>query len=271
MPPSDALLVLVDALACPNCRGPFAVTGGSLRCGVGHTFDVARQGYVNLMGRGAPRNADTADMVAARDQFLGSGHYLPIREAVSDAVGESRRLLEVGAGTGWYASGVLDRIPDALGLATDVSVPASRRTARAHPRLAAVVADTWAGLPVADHAFDALLCVFAPRNAEEFSRVLAPGGRLVVVTPGPNHLAELRAQHDLLDIGADKVDTLRTAFAGRFEQANSVQVRKPMSLSDEEATALVGMGPNAFHAPDARIQGGIATVDVVVTSWVNIS
>lgn len=267
MPPTEALLRLLDALACPVCSGPVEVAVGSLRCGAGHTFDVARQGYVNLLGRAAPRNADTADMVAARDEFLARGHYLPILSAVSDAVGDARRVLEVGAGTGWYTSGVLAALPGAVGLATDVSVPASRRAARAHPRLAAVVADTWAGLPLADGSFDAVLCVFAPRNAAEFSRVLTPGGRLVVATPGPEHLRELREAHDLLDIGADKVESLREAFAGTFTHGNSTDVREQMSLSDDEAASLVAMGPNAFHATTSPVRGGTVTLDVVVTSW----
>ena len=75
MPPTEALGRVVDWLRCPTCRQPVALAGPSLLCGGGHTFDVARQGYVNLLGRAAPENADTPQMLAARDRFLSAGMH----------------------------------------------------------------------------------------------------------------------------------------------------------------------------------------------------
>ncbi|TRY19113.1 methyltransferase domain-containing protein [Tessaracoccus rhinocerotis] len=244
-----------------------AVAGSVLGCESGHGFDVARQGHVNLLGRAAPANADTPAMLAARERFLASGHYSPVSEPVADAVAGRERLLEVGAGTGHYLARALDASPRSLGLATDVSPAAARRAARAHPRMAAAVADTWAGLPLADASVDAVLCVFAPRNAAEFARVLRPGGLLVVVVPGPEHLVELRRAHDLLDVGADKLEGVTNQLRDLLRPVARTEVRRLLRLDEEEATALVGMGPNAFHSTPARVPAGEVTLQVTIATF----
>lgn len=270
MPPTDALRQVASWLRCPLCADPLLLTDAALTCRHRHAFDVARQGYVNLLGRAAPQHADTPGMLAARDAFLASGCYRPIRDAVAGAAGDATRVLEAGAGTGWYVAGVLESLPGALGLATDISVPAARRAARAHPRLAAIVADTWAGFPVADGVLDAVLSVFAPRNPAEFARVLQPGGRLVVAVPGVEHLRELRERHGLLDVAADKLAGVTAAVADHFEPLDTTAVRQQVSLDDELATALIGMGPNAFHGAPPHIPGATVTIDVHVAAFVRL-
>ena len=267
MPPTEALRRVAGWLACPVCRAGMAIADAGLACANGHRFDVARQGYVNLLGRSAPPNADSADMLAARARFLAAGHYSPVSDAVATALGGCDRLLEVGAGTGHYLAAALERTPQALGLATDVSPAAARRAARAHPRMAAVVADTWAGLPVANAVVDGLLCVFAPRNADEFARVLAPGGVLALAVPGADHLHELRSAHGLLGVGSDKLETVSDALAGHFGAPEIHRVRGILTLSDDEAVDLVAMGPNAFHSIPVGVTGGAVTLDVTVARF----
>lgn len=244
-----SLDIAVDLLTCPVCSEPLELVERSVGCAAGHSFDIARQGYLNLLRGSAPKNADTAAMIAARDRFLGTGHYEPIATAVAATVIGSR-LLEVGAGTGYYLAHALDRHPHAVGIATDVSVAAAKRAARAHDRVASLVADTWAGLPIRARSIDTILCVFAPRNLAEFQRVLAADGRLIVVTPGPDHLATLRARFGLLDIDPDKDNRLATAAAGRFEPVERHRVAHTAQCTGPQIADLVAMGPNAFHAGD---------------------
>ena len=250
-------------LVCPRCGAPLSRRDGALVCPARHSFDIARQGYVNLLGHAAPANADTPAMVAARDRFLGGGHYAPIAAAVARGAAGARRILEVGAGTGHYLAAALDAAPDAEGLATDVSPAAARRAARCHPRAAAVVADTWAGLPLPDGAVDALLCVFAPRNPAEFDRLLAPTGRLVVAVPAAEHLGELRSRHGLLDVPGDKTAAIAAAWPAW--SADVEEVRYRLDLTGDQVADLIAMGPNAFHtvpaAPEAT--GVTVAVDVV--------
>lgn len=248
---------LIDVLACPVCHGPFALDGRTLRCADGHCFDLAKQGYVNLLGRAAPRNADTPEMLEARSRFLATGAYGPIADAVAEICRDARTVLEVGAGTGHYLAQALPA--GARGIATDVSAAACKRAAKAHPDIAAVVADTWERLPIADGSVDVVLCVFAPRNFDEFRRVLAPGGRVVVVVPNPAHLEELRRAHGLLDIDACKADEV----AGQLETPAKIWVSYEVDLDAATATDLVAMGPNAFHGA-TEMPPTTVTVDVHV-------
>ena len=259
-----ALTTAAPWLQCPVCHQPLAAVERTLRCPTGHSYDIARQGYVNLLGRGSPHNADTANMVAARARFLSTNHYAPITDTVAALVPAAHRILEVGAGTGHHLAGVLNLRPSAVGVAADVSVAACRRAARAHPRMASVVADTWTRLPLADGTVDAVLCIFAPRNPAEFSRVLSPGGVVVVVVPQPDHLQELRDVHDLLDVGANKLDRLAESVAGFLEIVSSTPLTYHVELSGPEATDLVAMGPNAFHdapaIPATRVSVSVTCV-----------
>ncbi|WP_296138403.1 putative RNA methyltransferase [uncultured Tessaracoccus sp.] len=245
-------------LRCPVCAEGLTLDGRTLGCVAGHRFDVARQGYVNLLGHAAPPNADTPAMLDARARFLATRWYAPITDEVRRAVAGCGRVLEVGAGTAHHLAHALD--DDAVGLATDVSVAACRRAARAHPRVAAVVADTWTGLPLGDGVVDAVVCLFAPRNLTEFRRVLAPGGRIVVCVPNAGHLAELRRAAGLLDVPPGKAEEL----AGQLEGTVGAQrVRFAMDLDEAATRDLVAMGPNAFHG--RRAPGAVrTTADVTI-------
>ncbi|HEY5845356.1 MAG TPA: methyltransferase domain-containing protein [Microlunatus sp.] len=249
-----ALNTALDLLVCPLCRQSLADHGDSVRCGSGHAFDVARQGYLNLSGGPPPANADTAEMVAARAGFLDAGHYEAIADGLVGAVpSAARTVLDCGAGTGYYAARLLAADHDRRALALDVSVAAIRRAARAHERMAAVVADAWRPLPIADGVVDVIVSVFAPRNPAEFHRVLAPGGSLITVVPWPEHLVELRRPLGLLDVEPAKTDRLDTSLAGFFRRVATHPVRFRSSWDIVTARAAVLMGPNAFHVTPAEL------------------
>ena len=273
MTPAVALETIVELLACPRCAEPMRLADATLRCASGHAFDVARQGYVNLSGSSPPRNADTAAMVAARDRFLAAGCFTPVAEVLARVAGarSPRTVLDCGAGTGFYLRRLLTDLPDARGVALDVSVPAARRAARAHPRIGAVVADAWRRLPLADHCLDAVISVFAPRHRCEFHRVLHQTGRLVTVSPLPEHLAEIRGPLGLLDIPADKPDRLATGLAGWFAEVHREEVTTLNSWPRAVIADLVAMGPNAFHLDPATITARVARLPEAVAVTVSVS
>lgn len=262
-----ALVDVVDWLACPHCGEAMRLEHGSLCCAHQHTFDVARQGHVNLLSGPQPAHADTADMVARRLTFLARGHYDALVDALVTATDGAHRVVDAGAGPGWYLARLLEADGTRHGLALDISVAACRRAARAHPRLGSVVADVWATLPVRSHTVDAVTCVFAPRNMAEFARILAPGGRLVVATPGPDHLIEARTAFGLLGIEDDKAHKLASAAAPHFAPIARHRVEKTMALSSDDVADVVAMGPNAFHE-HAPVAGDLAvTLQVDVTTF----
>jgi len=159
------------------------------------------------------------------------------------------------------------------GVALDVSVAAARRAARAHPRVASVVADVWQPLPLGDGSVDLLLDVFAPRHADEFRRVLAASGLLLVVTPQAEHLGELRRALGLLDIQPAKHEELRSTLAGALSEQTSESLQFAVTLEDDSVRDLVAMGPNAFHLSEAQIEDRVASVPtpVRVTAAVTLS
>jgi 23S rRNA (guanine745-N1)-methyltransferase len=259
-PPLDPRAVA--ALACPVCAASLSVDADGLACPSGHRFDRARQGHVTLLppGHRAP-SGDSAEMVADRATFLGAGHYDAVTRALTDAVGQSAgTVLDLGGGTGHHLAGVLEGLPDAVGIVLDSSPYAARRAARIHPRAMAVVADTWARLPVADGAVDRVLVVFAPRNGPEIARVLGPDGRLVVVTPETDHLQELVGPLGLLRVDPDKTARLAASLEPHLEPLGVAQQRAALSLDRQAAATLIGMGPHARHLSRDDVRTALAAL-----------
>jgi len=266
--PDHALAVLDDVLPllrCPHCSQPLRREGAAVRCPAGHSFDVARQGYLSLLPGGAG-TADTAQMVAARDRFLSAGHYDAVGEALAGAVGRGP-VVDVGAGTGHHLARVLGAHAGP-GLALDLSRHAARRAARAHDRIGAVVADAWRTLPVRDGVAGAVLSVFAPRGPAEALRVLGPGGRLVVVTPTPRHLAELVGPLGLVTVDPDKDERLGRQLAG-FRRLSAEPVERTLVLDDPAVRDAVAMGPSARHVDLTALPdlAGEVTLSVRVAAY----
>ncbi|WP_026554739.1 putative RNA methyltransferase [Arthrobacter sp. 35W] len=254
----------VAALICPVCAEEFAppaVGGSALVCGDGHSFDVARQGYVNLLsGAGTHFLPDTAAMVAARDEFLAAGHYAPLAAKLSDVVvarlektgpGHDPLVVDAGTGTGYYlhelAAQSAARGLDLRAVAMDISKFALRRAARANPAAANVVWDLWKPLPLAAGCADAVMVVFAPRNAAEFARILRPGGTVVVVTPLPGHLAAVASATGMLGVQPDKEEALVAAMSGWFRPGPVHTLEYQVELDRADVARVALMGPAGHH------------------------
>ena len=130
-----------------------------------------------------------------------------------------------------------------------------------------LVADIWAGLPVRDERADVILCVFSPRNAAEFRRILRPDGRLLVVTPTAGHLAELRAAGLLIGIRERKRELLDESLAGEFILERRTSVEFQMALDNEAAADLTTMGPSGHHRLAGAWPGGPVTASVELSEF----
>ena len=263
------------------------MTGG-LACANGHHHDLAREGYVALLGGPVGRAAgDDGAMIAARVAMEAAGHFAPLsaallaaagsdrydgRAAAADATPNHRGLtLDIGAGTGRHLAEVVQGLGRDAGVAIDVSRAACRSIARTHPSLAVLRADVWGQIPVADGAADLVLNVFAPRNGGELGRVVRPGGALLVATPAADHLRELRDLHRL-SIQPDKTARLREQLEPWFEEVATEAVEWHLGLTAAEASNLLRMGPSARHLqPGALEKLARAEEPVTVTAAVEIS
>jgi len=207
-----------------------------------------------MPGDAAPGTADTAEMVQAREEFLRAGHYDPLAALLA---ARAQRLcggglvVDAGAGTGYYLRAVLNGLPEAVGLAVDLSRFALRRAARAHPRAGAIGWDIWRPLPLRQQTAALVLNVFAPHNGAQFNRILRRDGALLVATATSRHLRELVALLGLLSVDAQKDARLARALSPHFRLIGRAERTAQLQLTAAEVELLARMGPSGHHlAPD---------------------
>jgi 23S rRNA (guanine745-N1)-methyltransferase len=226
-------------LICPvrSCGAPLERRERALACERGHSFDVARSGYYNLLqprDRRSKNPGDPREVVEARRRFLEAGHGEALVQALIEEAGAPapRAVLDVGCGEGFYLGRIAGtREVEAHG--TDLSAPAVDLAARRYPGISWVVANADRFLPYAPGSFDLLLSINARLNPEEMRRVLAPGGRLLVAVPAPDDLLELRAA--VLGEGAlkDRMEKAAGTLAGLFEMEDRRTVRQTARMGQD--------------------------------------
>jgi len=261
---SGALDCAATFLVCSVCRGPLANQPQSVVCAHGHSFDRAREGYVNLL-RGKPAG-DSKEMLLARRRFLEAGRYRAVSDAVNGMVAGhlARRegsaasvILDVGCGEGYYLRQLAAALPtdDALAprlVGIDNSRDAIRLAAGSDPTTCLVVADVHELIPLASGSVEVLINIFSPRNPGEFARVIAPGGMLLIVIPQPGHLRLLRSLAPLLGIQEGKEDRLLAEYGNAFEHLSTMPVEYDLVLTGDEVIDLITMSPTFRHiAPES--------------------
>jgi 23S rRNA (guanine745-N1)-methyltransferase len=261
-------------LRCPVCRlDLLASTAGALVCSNRHSFDLARDGHVNLLDgrrRSLTARGDSAEQLGHRAAFLEAGHFNPVASAIAAHVAhaapvEGWRVLDAGGGTGHHLAGVSAALgAPVIGLGFDIAKAAAERAARRWRELAFAVADVWAEWPVRDEAADLVLSIFAPKNFAEMSRVLRSGGWLALVYPGPNHLAELVGRFGLLQQHAGKSGRYAEATRRWVGPSTTVRLVRRVSLDRESVRHAVLMGPNARHIAVSALDGEAAATDVTI-------
>lgn len=251
-------------LRCPRCGEPLEVVDALvLGCVHGHRHDVNRRGWLTTA---TPRgiDGDSRELLERRAEFLATGAFSPIVDTLLRlAPPDPGRILDSGCGTGHYLGELVraDRASDALAL--DVSPAAVALAVRA-TGAAGLVADVWGPLPVRGAVADVVLCVFAPRHPAEFARVLDPNGVVLVVTPTPHHLDELRRRGAVIGMQEGKHAALIDSFAEHLSPVAHERVDATLALSAHDAGLLAGMGPSGHHAdrPDAGALDVTLSVDV---------
>jgi len=197
-------LLPLTHLLCPIDQSELQQDGNTWRCQNNHCFDIAKQGHVNLLPVQNKKSLDPGDskeMIAARRDFLNSGAYQPLAQALASTVETLAQghhqlaILDAGCGEGYYLNSVCENLlaQDIALTATglDISKWAVRSCKIRNPQLNGLVASN-RQIPLPDQSQDILLCTFGFPVYSEFKRVLKPGGHIVMADPGPEHLIELR-------------------------------------------------------------------------------
>lgn len=246
-----------QALACPLDGTPLHCNGSAWRCASGHSFDIASQGHINLLPVQHKRSRDPGDskeMVAARRRFLTAGFYQPIADAVSQAVltdlppNVKISCLDAGCGEGYYLRQLAAAPGDGQTLALlglDISKWAVLSAAKQDRRPNWVVGSN-ANLPVLSGTLDRVLCLFGFPVYPEFARVLKPGGQLVQVDAGPDHLRELR---EIIYPSLKPERTAEMPTPAGFRRLPTETLRFSIDLTSAAQIAdLLAMTPHLYRA-----------------------
>lgn len=236
---------------CPHCGEALAQADASLRCANNHSYDLAREGYVNLLlanQKRRPEPGDNAAMLNARAAFLNGGGYAPLLRALlqtlpQDATGQ---LLDLGCGEGYYLDAIARARPGLACAGLDISRAAIKLCARRGAPLSLAVASA-VRLPVPDRSLDWVLSVFAPLDARQLRTKLRDGGRLIMVSPGPAHLLALKQR--IYDEA--RLHPPASAPEG-FAQLTLQSVQFPLRFAGpEQLQQLLAMTPFHYRIKDA--------------------
>lgn len=252
-------------LICPICISPLEMVEApkNYRCHNGHSYDIARQGYVNLLTsnqKSSKAPGDSKEMVIARSEFLKKGFYSPLSDAINERVAahlgplpeNEHTLLDIGCGEGYYLSRLKSHMDsqnlnlDTYGM--DISKEAVKAASSKVKSGNWMVANSHR-IPLKDKVFDAILSVFSPIDSSEVARLLKASGIFIRVLPGPEHLIQMRRiiypevivspEHDPCE------DTEGLAFM------ESINVTYTISLTASELISLVKMTPHYWKTTKA--------------------
>ncbi|TXT32377.1 MAG: 23S rRNA (guanine745-N1)-methyltransferase [Rhodocyclaceae bacterium] len=273
-------IVPFQSLACPLDGAPLNCHGATWRCAAGHNFDIASQGYANLLPVQQKRSLDPGDskeMVAARRRFLNAGHYQPIAAAVSRAVlaetpaNATISCLDAGCGEGYYLRQLAAASGDGQTLALlglDISKWAVLSAAKQDKRPNWLVGSN-ANLPVLPATLDLILCMFGFPVHGEFARVLKPGGVLLQVDAGQDHLRELR---EIIYPALKPERPADTQVPAGFCWLSTEIVRFPLAIDGAEPIAdLLAMTPHLYRASAEGRERAAALTALAVTVDVRLT
>lgn len=264
---------------CPVCQTALIAESGRYYCDNGHSFDRAKEGYVNLLLANQKKSKEPGDsraMIRSRKAFLGRGYYQKLAEAITEVIETHRRdspqtLLDAGCGEGYYVNFVHEQCSEMACYGIDISRDAVRLAGKQYKEIEFAVASI-AQLPIQEHSVDFILSVFSPRNPSEMARVATDDALLIVATPGKNHLEALRA------IIYDEVQEYKAlandAYTPEFTLLDRQIIEYGIELNDTKDIAnLLQMTPFYWHVSQEKqaellqLERLSLTVSFVLTVW----
>ena len=242
---------------CPICNSNLELAGQSMICPSRHTFDIAKQGYLNLLMK--KKTFDNYDKISfqSRKIILEKGYYNHVLEVVAELLRSTESctsVLDVGCGEGFY-SRKLSAITGKDIVAFDISKESVQIAAKAdlEHHVSWFVGDL-SDLPIADSAIDCILNIFTPANYGEFQRVLSDNGMLIKVVPGSDHLIEFRRLvRDHLRNKDFSNEQVVECFQDNFSLISRTKVSKTFELPEEDCRIFAEMTPLFFNVDKQQL------------------
>ena len=254
-------IIKAQNLACPLDGYRLIPDEKQLCCESGHSFDIARQGYVNLLlvqSKRSKHPGDSKEMVIARTEFLNTGVYQPIAKRLAELTllycegDEDVCLLDAGCGEGYYSDFVCKELMESESnrvfsfIGMDISKPAIVASAKRNRNIDWIVG-TNRQPPIEDNSVDIILCVFGFHSMEGFSKILKPNGVIILVEPGADHLTELK---EIIYADNKKAKSKEDSVANNnFSLRDSHVLQfKTAYLNNKQINNLLLMTPHLFRA-----------------------
>ena len=268
--------VIIPPLACSvrSCYEPLRRMRDSYVCSRGHSYDVARSGYVNLLqpqDRKSLNAGDSRAAVEARAELMAAGVGRAVLDSIVTRVAglwleaEEPVVVDLGSGSG-ETLGLLAVRRSICGIGIDLSTAAARQAVRHFPSLTWVVANADRRLPLLDHSSDLLLSVHARRNPDECRRVLAASGFLLIAVPAADDLVELREAVLGDAVERDRMPAVMAEHARWFDVAETWTIRERRSLDRQALLNLLRgtyRGERSSESPHAQ---GLERLEVTLAS-----
>lgn len=236
-----------SVFVCPLDGLPLRREENSLRCEEKHTFDLAREGYCNLLpvqNKASANPGDSKEMVAARKRFLDAGFYQPIAEKVA-SLAKGERVVDAGCGEGYYLDFISRQCAGEF-IGYDISKFAVQSAAKRNRALSWAVASNKQP-PLAAGTVDLLLSLFGFPIWESFRRMQSAGGALVIVDPAPEHLRELR-EVIYPEVKETAVASIAGAEAVGYQLERTEQLEFPLALTSQaQIQDLLAMTPHGHR------------------------
>lgn len=227
-------------LICPVCKEKLNKQDHSLKCPNNHSFDFAKEGYVNLLlgSKSGDKKGDSKESARARHQFLNKNYYAALKTAMMNRMNGT--VLDICCGEGYYDD------YDGTLYGFDISKEMIRLAAKRKKNNFYFVGNL-ASIPIEDSSIDTALHLFAPFHEKEFSRVLKENGVLYSVIPGENHLFELKK---ILYDEPYKNDE-KTPETQALNLVSKTKVSDKIEIGREDLKELFAMTPYFYHTSES--------------------
>jgi len=249
----------MSELICPKCQQPLTPEGNQWRCPDRHSYDTARQGYINLLlvnQKKSKNPGDDAEMVISRTDFLNTGAYQPVSDALNTFVGtaENRQILDIGCGEGYYTERLNQHLSGNSNITgLDISREAVKGACRRSKDIRWLVA-SGARPPVKEHSIDTIITLFTPLMPEGLDHALTDEGDIITAVTGERHLYELRAEiYDEVRLEGYSPVTAMEKAGFQYVEETRINYRTTVEGGDT-LLALLNMTPHRWKVRPERVE-----------------
>ncbi|WP_042477169.1 putative RNA methyltransferase [Bacillus ndiopicus] len=237
----------ITMFSCPFCQNEMQLTDtGTMSCTNKHSFDMAKQGYMNFMTKPVA-SMYSKELFEARQEVITSGLYDPLQQTIVSFLSSNQVILDTGCGEGSHLARICAQLPNAVGVGIDIAKEGILAAAKFYSEKIWCVGDL-ANSPFQSESFSTILNILSPANYEEFKRLLKPNGKVIKVVPQEGYLKELRVQ---AFADSDKENYSNAQTVERFKESfNKVDVQRityTVPLNTKLVAKLLQMTPMGWH------------------------